>query len=466
MPRPLLALLFLSLPLAGQVRMLVIGDSLSDEYGAVADLADIPLLSPLLGGSVYPQPDPPSDNPRAFNWPELLSIKRGSEVDFGPAGTWSSYFTGGTSGDLRLKGYERNFAIVGTTTFNWVILLGTEDPPPFDLPGDDFPLNLLYYETRTSLLEELPNADVVVIMLGGNDLKNDYNDLFNDAEPATFFSTVVARLSNIHAFLRSRRPGVPIVVATVPDVGATPNLHDVYDVPAQQATTRAKIAAMNESIAGTFAAKPATAVARVDRLTDEILDIVLGVEPGPFDLNGTPFVIGGDPANPPDHLFCKDTFHPGTAAQALIANEIIEAIHSLGLGPITPFSHREILGELLGLDPDQPYLDWIAGYDLSLTGMDEDPDGDGLPSLVEMGLGTPPDAVSPPLWGDGATGLSWTPDPDALRYLRLDAEESTDLLLWEPVPPERISEEAGSVTATPPTGLPRAFLRLDASPRP
>jgi lysophospholipase L1-like esterase len=451
-----LALALLVPASAAPVKILAIGDSITDEYGAISELGNLDLVTI---DNIYPEPSPPNpdNHPRAVNWPELLEYTRPGEADFGTFGTWTTLIAGfPVGGDLRYKGYQYNFGIVSTTTTDWTdIINGTNTGGSSLAP--------FFPATRNALVANLPLAEVVVIFLGGNDLKNDYNDLFNNTEPPGFLDGIVTRLNAIHGFVRSQRPSVPIVVTTVPDVGATPNVHLTYNTPANRLSTRAKIAAMNQEIVDQFSAKAATAVARIDHLTDDILDIVLGFNAGPFGLNGTDFIIGSDPYNAPRYLFCKDAFHPHTVSQALIANEIITAINGFLPGTITPFSNREILATLL-LNPDQPYLDWVAPFLLTAGGPDDDPDGDGIPNLVEMTLGTSPDTPSNPLAGAWPQGLSWTPADT--RYATLDAEESADLGLWTPLPPERLSISDGEVTATPPAGAPVHFLRLRATPRP
>ena len=154
-------------------------------------------------------------------------------------------------------------------------------------------------------------------------------------------------------------------------------------------------------------------------------------------------------------------------AQALIANEIIVALNAATGRSIPLFSDREILGLLPGIDPDQPYLDWIAAAGLPGAGMDEDSDRDGFPNLAEFLLGTEPDAASHPLVGVFAPGswLAWRPDPIAERFARLSAEESTELLDWSPVPAARTAVEPdGTVSVTPAPGR-RAFVRLQADPK-
>lgn len=435
---------------ATSLKIVTIGDSLTDGYDEVAQLAGNPLTEDLVGDKVYPVPDPPSTNLRAFNWPELLSIFRPAEANFGPTGAWP--------GDLRFGGFQRNFAVVGTTTGNWYQLLTTT---LFNSPSDSFPANFLYLPTQDQLFAEIDQADVVVIMLGGNDLKNDYSAIFNAPNPGIYLNPLRARLDLIHGLIREQNTTVPIVVATVPDVGATPSIYQIYNVEAKQQATRAAIASMNAAIVSTFEAKPNTSVARIDRLTDMVFDL------SPFHLNGTEFTVEGDPFNPPDHLFCKDDFHPATAAQALIANEIMAAINELYPGAMTPFSYREILEDVLLLDPDQPYIDWAAGYGLGPDSFDLDSDGDGLPNGVEMLLDSPPNALNQPFTGTWKPGsmLEWSVSATAERYIDWNAEESSDLDEWTVIPPARFELNGGIATASPAAGT-RGFVRIVANPKP
>lgn len=439
--RPLLPLLAIALPVsAAPLRVLAIGDSMTEEYAF-----EIPFSAPASNPT----------NANARSWPELLRIFRPAEATLGPYES-----TAFTYGDLRNAGHEWNFGIPGMTTRNWFILINTDDP--FDPPSGE-PLGFSYYDTRRKLIDELYAVEAVVILLGANDLKQEYNDLFNDTEAANFSNGVRNRISAIHDWVRIYRPNVPVVVCTLPDVGATPRISGTYNDPVKQASTRAKIAALNQSIL-TWAAGKARppAIARIDHLTDRIFD------QQPFHLNGTVFTLPGDPENPPTRVFCRDGFHAATMAQALIANEVMGALEAATGRDLTPFSNREILRNLLGLDPDQPYLDWIAAAGLGGSGMDEDPDRDGFPNLAEYLLDSPPGSFSPPLAGSFAPGkwLAWQPSANALRFGTLTAEESADLTEWSPVPAGRTTvSRGGTVSVTPAAGT-RGFARLRAELRP
>ena len=425
---------------AAPLRVLAIGDSMTEEYAF-----ELPFSAPASNPT----------NANARSWPELLRIFRPTEATLGPYESTAFAY-----GDLRNAGHEWNFGIPGMTTLNWFILINTDNP--FDPPSGE-PLGFSYYDTRRKLIDELVVAEAVVILLGANDLKQEYNDLFNNTETTTFLDGVRNRIAAIHDWVRLRRPNVPIVVCTLPDVGATPQISGTYNDPVKQASTRIKIAALNQSII-TWAAGKAKppAIARIDHLTNRIFD------QQPFHLNGTLFNLAGDPENPPTRVFCRDSFHAATVAQALIANEIMGALEAGTGRDLTLFSNREILDDLLGLNPDQPYLDWIAMAGLIGSPMDQDPDRDGFPNLAEYLLGSPPGTFGNPLDGSFSPGgsLTFHPSANALRFGSLIAEESTDLSLWTPVPVTRNTVAPdGTVSITPAAG-PKGFARLRAAPNP
>ena len=426
---------------AAPLRILSIGDSMTEEYAYEL---------------TFSAPDSNEFNANVRSWPEILRIFRPTEATLGQFEA-----TGGSYLDLRNAGHELNFGIPGMTLVFWKNLL-------YNTPSDDDDeqvLSLGYGLTRDALEDKIGAAQVVVILLGANDLKKEYNDLFNNTEDPNFLGDLVNnRLNLIYAWVRFLRPNVPIVVCTVPDVGATPQISGTYNVPAKQASTRAKIAAFNQSIITWAAGKTNNppAIARIDKLSDRLFD------EQPFQLNGTVFTLPGHPENPPLRVFCKDGFHIATMAQALVANEIMATINTKMGTNLTLFSNREILQNLLGLNPDQPYLTWISAAGLTGSAMDADPDRDGIPNVAEYALGTPPNSFSRPFSGSFAPGksLSWHPDPIGLRFASLTAEESTNLATWTTVPPARTSTAGdGTVSVTPAVGS-KGFVRVQATARP
>jgi lysophospholipase L1-like esterase len=310
----------------------------------------------------------------------------------------------------------------------------------------------------------------VVIFLGGNDLKNDYTEIFNDTLPDSFYTGIVDRIFELRTWLAALDPDVKTVVCTVPDVGVAPSVSQTYNDPALRAAARARIAAMNADLASRAAAIANVEVADIHALTLRIEDET------PLKINGTPFTAEGAPENPPDRLFCRDDFHPSTSAQALIANEILRALNRLLGTGAAPLANREILGDVLGLDADQPYLDWIAaqGVEENHRAPSDNPDGDAFDNLAEFAFGLRAGTPDPGLPAEFTAspapprlGIIWRPNPEADGYLAIGAERSVDLLDWTPLSPDAIVPLGdGRYRASVSALAPRAFLRATVKPAP
>jgi len=411
--------------------VLIMGDSLSEEYAF-----ELPFSAP--------DGNPLVANTR--NWPEILSARRAAEFTLG------SYNSGMLSyPDLRNGGYKYNFGVPSFTTTDWIAVFQATF---FDTFSSD-PIVALRYPTQVALIRQLADVGAVIIFLGGNDLKSNYTGIFFDAEPPALLAQTVANLGILHDSIRAHAPTLPIIIATPPALGATPAVAGKYTDPSRRVVARGRIAAMNAGIIAMATARGAT-VAPVHQLTDRVFD------ESPLNLNGTIFTLPPNPANPPTAAFCKDGFHPATMAQALIADIMIDALNRATGRTIPRLANREILGPVLGLNPDQPYLDW-AGAAGAITA---DPDGDGLPNLAEYVLNTAPGVAGSPyvFAADGA--LSFAVAPVGMRYAALTVEESTSLNTWQPVPAARLTVGPDWIWHIQPSGAARTFYRLAATPRP
>jgi lysophospholipase L1-like esterase len=345
-------------------------------------------------------------------------------------GSYSSSF--GAYADHRRGGYEYNYGVPAFKASDWVRIL--YNPSGLDVT------------TRIELNHDLAAVNAVLIFIGGNDLSLANNDAQNDL--------IRQSIASIHDYIRNNAPAnLPIIIATVPDIGATPK--EKLSDPTAAAAARQRVATLNANIIA-LGSRPNTYIARIDNLTDLIFDL------SPFHLNGTEFIYSPNPQNPPLHIFCKDGFHPATAAQALIANEILKAINLFSTTPIPLISNREILSQILSLNPDQPFINFIA----SNGTMSQNPDNDSLPNLLEFLLDTNP--ASP---NEGISFLtngtaSFTPSPNALRFASLTVLQSPDLQdNWTQVPqPNMIPQPDGSIKILP--TAPKLFYKFLATPNP
>lgn len=413
----------LLLPVQGAaLRVLTIGDSLSEEYEFMTPVFSI----------------------NSKNWVELVAQRRGTEANFGSfESSYFGYF------DWRTGGYRLNYGLPGKKALDWVAILNSSGTFTYD------------GKTRNNLSNDIKLCDVAVIFLGGNDLKDRYDEIFNNTEPAGYLDSIVTHLATIHDWVRTKKPTLPIVIATVPDIGATLDVSSTYNDPFRQQRTRQKIAAMNASIRAMAATKGAK-VASVDKLTDLIFDVV------PFHLNGTLLnATSTSSINASNYVFCKDGFHPNTSGQALIANEVMLAITQATGRALTTFPNREILANILGMNADAPYITWQAGFP-GLGGTGADDDLDGIPNLVEFALGTSPRQRSQPmsfLRSPGGT-LRFTPSAIGLRYASVSVLESSNLSTWQTVTVNRITTGLDGGWSVTPSGLGRGFYKLKAEVRP
>lgn len=420
------------LPLhAEPLRVLAIGDSLTEEYAF-----ELPFSAP--------DSDPLDANTN--NWPEILSAHRSAWFTLGSYNSAPFYYL-----DLRDGGYKYNYGVPSFRTWDWVAVCQSTILDTFS--GDL--ITRLRYPTRLSLNDNLDEVDVVIIFLGGNDLKSNYTGIFFDPEPPALLANAVSNIAYIHDYVRNRAPTLPILIATIPDIGATAEVAGKYTDPVKRERARARIASMNASLIAMATARGAT-VARIDSLTDRIFDQV------PLHLNGTEFIYAPDPENPPRSIFCKDGFHPATMAQALIADILVDALNLATAGSIPRLANREILGPVLGLNPDQPYLDWAAGA----GGFLDNPDGDGLPNLAEFALATSPTATNPAFTFENGGVPYFSPSADAQNFVTLTVEESAALDTWQPVPESRIEITPDGYWRILSSGAARTFYRLAVTPKP
>jgi len=268
---------------------------------------------------------------------------------------------------------------------------------------------------------------------------------------------VIDDLREIVRFVRRQKPGAKIVLVEIPDLGATPTKQEAHPDPAGRARVTTATRQVNAALAA-LSTEEGAALAQVADATEQLM------AGDRFWFGAVDLRPGADPDNNPRYTFTRDGLHPNTGMQLEIARRIIDAFNQgFGAG-IANISDAEALA-LLGLDPTQPYLDWMAAFPTSYRGMGDDPDGDGWVNLVEYVFGLEPtqqdrSPVSVSL-GGGKLRVQCRPEPSRHRLARLDIEWAEDFGGWKTVPPEHVAQsDDGAWTVSIPTDAPRAFVSL------
>ena len=412
---------------AQQVKVLTIGGSLSEEYAFQ---------------TAFSAPDSAPSVANLPNWIEFLAANRSADFDFG---TYTPA-TGGAPAPLA-TGHAYNWSIPSFTCWDWVVTLGSASGP---------------YGTRVAngINAQLPDISAVVIMIGMRDLLDDYPMIYAGTEPANWFDVRLARIRAIQTHFENLENAPPVVICTVPDPGVTPALAALYPDAGKRAVASAKIALANLTLK-TLASQAGKPIA-------DIHAVLLSIAPpGPFTLNRIPFVNAGAPENPSDHLYCKDALHPAMVASGLIAGEVIEALNQIAGISIPPLTNREILEAAPGIDPDQPFLDWIATQGVGAEdGLHDNPDGDVFDNLAEFAFDLNAGTWNQGLAHDwsGPSGdlfsILWQLNPAAEGFVEIGAERSANLTNWTPLDTANITYlGAGYWRAAVNSSSPTTFLR-------
>ncbi len=398
-------------------KVLVLGDSLSEEY-----YFQLPFSAP--------SSDPTRANTR--NWIEILADRRADDLDFGEFKSSPLAYS-----DLRNGGFAYNWGVPGAKATDMVDLIHLGSPPSNPSEWPEYYLKQRSLDRIKQHLDSI--VDLAVVFLGGNDVNSRYGEFYQGTIPETFLDSVVDDLREIVRFIRGRNAEAGIVLVNVPDVGITPKVAGNHPDPVKRAAATDILADLNGRIAAMAAAEGAV-IADLFGLTRLIGG---GAD---FHLNGRLLVRAPDPENPPDHLFTRDGFHASTSAQALIANVIVEAINQEWSTGVELLAGREILAQVLDLDPDQPWLDWLASHGLEGAGPGDNPHGDAVPLGIQFAFGLIPGGASvvrqkagiesgAEAPGDGRfLRVFWSDFDDRHGYLEPEIQWSPDLIHWQNMP--------------------------------
>ena len=408
----LLILLSTALPINAAKEVLVFGDSLSKEYGVEFAHLD------------------------AVNWIEILDKERHEDFDNGSFRVYP---------DFRGTGRKYNWSFPGATS----------DDMLDNLTGDGFFQEIAQDEIKDHLRKEVNR---VVIFLGGNDLEEKYRRLYNN-DPLTqqIMDRIYNNLSEIVRYVKRRNANLEIVLVNVPHIGATPKIQKEHGTDlVNVAYATAAIEGLNTRLAQ-FARDEGIGHADVYRITKDLLD------DKPFCISGVRFLNESNNNAGKFYLWLGGTlgaeFHPNTNGQALVANAIIEAFNEHYDAGIVPLGGTEILQELLSIAPDRSFEEWAVCYDLApLDAPFADADGDGWDNLTEFVFDTDPSKADLPfVRAETPYQLHYRPRVRASEHFTVRLETSTDLISWNPVASETLTDES--------FGTVRWTLQDDPGPR-
>ena len=422
-----LLMLVLGLPLRAAQQCLVIGDSLTKEYEV-----EFPLL--------FPQ-NPASWDSR--NWAEILHERRNTWFDLG---NFSGY------ADSRATGHEYNWAIPGATTGEIKNLLR----------------NFGFLLEISSQIRS--GAERVVIFAGGNDVDSYYRQIYDGQSPTSFTRSTRDNLQWLVDYVRGLKSSLPIVLVSVPHLGCAPDVQAQCPTdPVKTARVTAALDDLNAQLA-TFAQTRGIAfVPGVYQLTKDMISL-------PFRIGGIEFYRQADADSRPRYAFSGDGFHPAVSPQAKIAQMIIDAFVSrYPTTKITALSDREIIEQILGLNSDLPFQEWMATQDVpeNQRGVEDDPDGDGLINLIEFvrADGNAAQATSV-AWPTPRVDRSQSPSqvvwtvpmrPESIGWATARFMQSSDLVSWQTMNASQVTiSSEGAQTVRFPLS-PRTFVRLEIS---
>ena len=423
----LLFLLAAALP-APAARVVAIGDSLTAEYDTIPEV-------PGFSREATRYAEITEDGWESMSWVEVLSRLRRAHFDFGGYRELSRPW-----GVPRLSGYELNWGIPGIAAGQYAEFLTSSARS-----------NFAYWFLRQPLELQLSSqAKRVVIWLGGNEFRANYGTLYDGASSESLIRGLIDDLERIVDAVQEQNPRAQIVLGNIPDLGATPDKRAAHPDPQRRARVTAATEAANARIAK-LASDKGVALADVYAQTARL------VRGGRTYFGAVEILNASDEDNDPHYHFTRDGLHPNTPSQVELARIFIRAFNRSYRAAIPQITDAEAL-EFLGIDPNEPFFDWLAEHDASGRGVHDDPEGDGLSHLIEYAFGLNPaqrDAdrlpvrVTRPASGiAGEIEVRYTPDPGRSRHVRVKVQHSSNGTAWQTVPLAQVTSAMdGSFTA-------------------
>ena len=385
-------------------QILVIGDSLSKEYQV--EFAHL----------------------EARNWIEILDKERHQEFDVGSFAVFA---------DWRATGHE----------FNWAIPGGTADDLLDKLDSGNF------FDERAQdrIKEHLRNSmERAVVFLGGNDIEDRYRRIYDGEDPEPYVNNISRNIIDVLDWVieKKRAADLEIVLVSVPHVGATPRIKNDYPTdPEKTGRVSAAIVEINNRLRQA-AVERGVAYADIYGLTADLLDT------DTLCIAGREFINDASEDDRRQYLWLggklADQFHPNTAANALVANTIIDAFNQFYDAGIRPLGGTEIL-RLVSYAADMPYSEWIDCFALTAREPGDDPDGDSLTNLEEYGFDLHPgkqDSRLLPVELE-SNAIRYRPRLKSSDFFTFTPETSSDLKSWTAIKPGQLQPAGDGWLALP-----------------
>ncbi len=283
-------------PTIGQIRMVIVGDSSSDEYRADDSRA---------GGTQWAN--------TTLVWDELLNKHRGVDL-----GAW------GNRSEPRRIGYANNWARSGAEAHDLIVSGATTGAASYVGQG---------------------LADVVYLAIGNNDFAYycDGADIYyGNIAGQTLQNKIDAVVNDITASvntIRDANANVPLILGTIGDMGVMPN--NIASFP--DASRRLLVTnAINE--VNTRLVDLAANDSKVYILDLNNLEAILGPR-----LNSQGNIVIGNEiinfslGNEPHNLILADGIHGGTVSNGIVANLIINKLNDILGTSVLEFNDNELL---------------------------------------------------------------------------------------------------------------------------
>lgn len=421
------------------MNVVAIGDSLTAEYDTIPDI-------PGFSSEATAYAEITVAGWEALSWVEVLARVQRAQFNFGGNKTWPDLWS-----VPRLTGFEYNWGIPGIEAGQYE-----------DFVTSSVWSNFAYYLLRQPLEDQLKKkAKRVVIWLGTNEFRASYGDLYDGGDSTSLIDGLIDDLGRILDFVKKKNSKLQIVVANIPDVGASPDKQEAHPDPLLRARVTAAIVEANGRIAKLAAKKGAGLADTYDRTAK----LIAGE---PLYFGAVEIIDALDPDNDPHYAFTRDGLHPNTSLQIENARAITRAFNAKFKAALPVITDTQALA-LLGISANEPYYDWLASFGFTDKSFIADEDGDGLTRLVEFTFGldptipeTSPVTSFPSPDRPGELRVEYSPVPERGRYVRVLPQWSRDRVVWRNLPAAQIATDAGVVSATFPASS-GPFHRLNVA---